>query len=174
MKKDKWWGYLILLPMILLTAYSYFTYFSDFLFSRPRYILISLFCICAMILYPVLIFRNKKIRAAGAAIGTVIVIALTVICLVNPPVYSTEIMGNSEEHPFDRSYSVSLADEKFGSVEIIYVESIENYMVHADFRRAGDTVLTMISPTGERTDYDLHVERDTYSVTKRTPQEPAK
>lgn len=169
MKQDKWWGYLILLPMIALTAESYSTYFSDFQFYLPKYVLITLFCACAMILYPVLIFQNKKIRAAGAAIGTVIVIALTVICLVNPPVYSTEIMGNNEEHPFDDSYTVSLADAKYGDVSIYYDEALEDFMLHADFKRGGDTVLTMISPTGERTDYDLHIERDTYKVTKKAP-----
>ena len=62
MKKDKWWGYLILLPMIVITAASYSTYFSRFLFSRPRFLLITLFCACGMILYPVVIFKNKKIR----------------------------------------------------------------------------------------------------------------
>ena len=67
MKKGKWWGYLILLPMIVLTAYSYLTYFSYFLFSRPRYILISLFCICMMILYPIAIFEKKAIRAGSPA-----------------------------------------------------------------------------------------------------------
>ena len=169
MKQDKWWGYLILLPMIALTAESYSTYFSDFQFYLPKYVLITLFCACAIILYPVLIFRNKKIRAAGAAIGTVIVIALTVIGLLNPPVYSTEIMGNNEEHPFDDSYTVSLADAKYGDVSIYYDEALEDFFLHADFKRGGDTVLTMISPTGERTDYDLHVERDTYKVTKKAP-----
>ena len=169
MKKDKWWGYLILFPMIALTASSYVTYFSDFQFYMPKFVLITLFCACAMILYPVLIFHNKKIRVAGAAIGAVLVIALTVLCLMNPPVYSTEIMGNTEEHPFDDSYTVSLADEKLGSVEIIYIDSIENYMVHADFKKAGDTVATLTSPMGEKTEYDLHIERDTYEVTKRTP-----
>ena len=113
MKQDKWWGYLILLPMIALTAASYSTYFSDFQFYLPKYVLITLFCACAIILYPVLIFRNKKIRAAGAAIGTVIVIALTVIGLLNSPVYSTEIMSNSEKHPFDDSYTVSLVRRRF-------------------------------------------------------------
>ena len=169
MKQDKWWGYLILLPMIAMTAISYMTYFSSFQFYLPKYVLITLFCAGAMILYPVLIFRDKRIRAAGAAFGTLIVIVLTVLNLMNPPVYSTEIMGNNEEHPFDDSYTVFLADEKFGSVEIIYLDSIEDYLVHADFKRGGDTVLTMVSPTGAKTEYDLHIEQDTYEVTKRTP-----
>ena len=114
-----------------------------------------------------LIFRNKKLRAAGAAIVTVIVIALTVIGLLNPPVYSTEIMSNNEQHPFDDSYTVSLADAKYGDVSIYYDEALKDFMLHADFKRGGDTGLTIISPAGERTDYDLHVERDTYKLTKK-------
>ncbi|MBO4229136.1 MAG: hypothetical protein J5938_02160 [Clostridia bacterium] len=164
MKKDKWWGYLILFPMVLLTGYSYLEYFSDFQFSMPRYLLIVLFCACAMILYPVFIFRDSRIRIAGAAIGGVLVAALTVVCLLNPPVYTTEIAGNGDEYRFDGSYSVSLADEKFGTVEIRYLDSIDTYVLHADFRRSGDTVLTLVSPEGEKTDYKLHIERDRFEI----------
>ena len=168
MKKDKWWGYFILLPMIALTATSFLTYFSDFQFSMPRYILIVLFCACAMILYPVAIFRNKKIRAVGAAIGAAAVVILTVFRLLNPPVYSADFMGSNEEHPFDDSYTVYLADARYGDVSIRYEKAVEDYFVHADFKRAGDTVLTMISPSGEKTEYDIHVERDTYELKKKS------
>jgi hypothetical protein len=167
MKKDKWLGYLILFPMILLTADSLLTYFSYFLYFRTRFILITLFCICAMILYPVFIFKNKKIRTVGAAVGALAVIAVIVVTFMRPPVYSTDIMSNGNKYTFDDTYSVYLADDKYGDVEIQYVENIEDYMVHADFRRAGDTVLTLESPTGEKTEYDLHIEMDTYEITKR-------
>ena len=169
MKKGKWWGYLILLPLIILTGFSYYNYFQDFLFNIPRYILVCLFCACAMIVYPLAIFEDKRIRTVGAAIGGVAVIALTVICLLRPPVYSTEIMGSSEEHEFDATYTVFLADGKYGNVEIVYLESLENYMVHADFTRRGDTVLIMVSPSGEKTEYAIHIERDTFEVTKLAP-----
>ena len=165
MKKGKWWGYLILLPMIALTASSYHTYFADFLFYMPRYILICLFCACAMILYPVVIFDDRRIRTVGAVIGAIAVIVLTMIGLLNPPVYSAEIMGNNEEHALDDTYTVSLADENLGSVKIIYLDSVEDYMVHADFKKAGKTVLTLESPTGEKTEYNLVIERDTYRLT---------
>ena len=118
MKKDKWWGYLILLPMIALTA----------------------------------------------------VIVLTVICLLNPPIYSTEIMGNGEEYKFDDSYAVYLTDEEYGDVEIKYDDALENYMIHADFKRAGDTVLTLVSPDGVKEEYDLHIERQTYEITRRVSE----
>ena len=167
MKKGKWWGYLILLPMIIVTASSYYNYLSDFLYSYPRYILICLFCIGAMLLYPVAIFASKKIRIAGLSVSGVLIIAATVICLLDPPVYSTEIMSNGEEHPFDSTYTVSLEDPKYGDVAIRYVESIEDYMIHADFRRAGKTVLKLTSPDGKTVEYDLVIERTKYDITKR-------
>ncbi|MBE6910754.1 MAG: hypothetical protein E7474_14465 [Ruminococcaceae bacterium] len=167
MKKGKWWGYLILLPMILLTGYSYSGYFSDFLFSSPRYLLICLFCVAAMILYPVAIFEDRRIKTAGAAVGCAVAAVLTVLCLLRPPVYSTEIMGNGDEYTFDDSYSAYLADSRYGDVDIRYLDSIQDYMVHADFRRSGETVLTLESPDGEKTEYALTIERDRYTVTKR-------
>ncbi|MBQ6451560.1 MAG: hypothetical protein IJJ29_06520 [Solobacterium sp.] len=167
MKKGKWWGYLILLPMIILTAFSYSTYFADYLFCMPRYILICLFCACAMILYPVVIFEDRRIRTFGAAVGAALVMILTVIGLLRPPVYRAEILGNNEEHPFDDSYTVSLADEKYGSVKIIYMPEVEDYMVRAELRRMGSTVLTLVSPEGEKTEFDLSVKRDTCRITQR-------
>ncbi len=167
MKKNRWWGYLILLPMIILTAYSYFTYFPLLLFSRPRYILISLFCAGAMILYPVAVFDSKPIRTVGAALGCAAVAVITILCLLNPPVYSVEILGSGSDVPLDGSYSVSLADGSYGDVEIRYLDSIEVYCVHADFKKAGKTILTLESPTGERTEYDLRIQRDTYDIRER-------
>lgn len=167
MKKGKWWGYLILFPMIILTAFSYRNYFSDFQFYMPKYILICLFCACAMILYPVVIFDDRKIRTVGAAIGVTAVIVLTVIGLLNPPVYSTRIMGNSEEHTFDDTYKASLADAKYGNVEIMYFDDVEDYMVQAEFKKAGRTVLTLESPSGEKTEFDLSIERNTYELKQR-------
>ena len=169
MKKGKWWGYLILLPMIGLTALSYSTYVSLFQFYLPRYLLICLFCACGMIFYPVFIFADRRIRTVGAVIGLAAVAIITVICLLDPPVYSTDIMGSNEEHPFDDSCMVSLADGKLGSVEIAYLPEIEEYVVHAEFRRAGKTVLTLETSGGETREYDLTVERDTYELTPRSP-----
>lgn len=167
MKKGRWWGYLILLPMIALTAYSYLTYFSDFLFARPRYLLISLFCVCAMLIYPAAIFDSKKIRTVGLIVSAAVIVAATAACLLRPPVYSTEIMANGEKYSFDGSYSVSLEDSRFGSVEIVRPEHIGDYMVHAEFKKAGKTVLTLRAPDGAETKYDLRIERDKYEITKR-------
>ena len=167
MKKGKWWGYLILLPMIALTAWSYQTYFAHFLYARPRYVLIVLFCGAAMVLYPVLLFDDRRIRAVGAAIGGLAVAGLTVYGLMHPPVYSTEIMANGDTYQFDDSYSVRLEDPAFGDVAIRYIAGLDDYAVHADFKRAGRTVLILEAPDGQREEYDLTIERDTYDVRKK-------
>ena len=174
MKKDKWWGYLILLPMIAMTAGSYSANFSDFLFSMPRYILISLFCAFAMIVYPLAVFENRKIKTVGTVISGIAVIVITIICLIVPQVYSTAIMSNGEEYRFDDSYTAYLEDGKYGNVEIQYDESIEDYLLRADFKKAGDTVLTLVSPDGEKEEYDLHIERTRYTITRRLPGKTSK
>ena len=166
-KKDKWWGYLILLPMILLTAYSYLTDLTYLTFSYPKYTLICLFCIITMIIYPLYIFKNKKIRITGVIISALLIIASTVYVLLNPYRYNTQIMSNNEEHQFDNTYKVYLEDDKYGTLNIIYMESVEDYMIQANFKRDGKTSFTIESPTGEKQIYDIVIKRDTYEITKK-------
>ena len=166
MKKDKWWGMFILIPMIALVALSYSMYLGDFMFSYPKYILVVLFCGITMILYPIVIFKNKVARWVTLAVSLLFILGYTGYLFMKPPVYSTEIMGDNEEHHFDDKYEVYLADDKYGDVSIIYMESIEEYMVHAEFKHEGKTVLTMVAPSGEKTLYDLDIKRDTYSYEK--------
>ena len=101
MKKDKWWGYLILFPMIIMNAFSYSGYLSNFIFSYPKYILIVLFCISMMIIYPLYIFNNKKIKTVGVVISSIIIIIITIYNIIKPPVYNTQILSSNEENYFD-------------------------------------------------------------------------
>ena len=165
MKENKWWGYLILLPMILITASSFKTYLSDFQFSSPRYILITLFCALMMILYPFFIFEDKKISLVGAIIGICLIIACSVINVMNPPIYPIEYSDDSKE--LDETYSVYLEDDKYGEASIKYIESIEEYMIHLDLKHRGDTTFVLVSPDGEKEEYSIHIERDTYEINKK-------
>ena len=164
MKKDKWWGYLILFPMILITAYSYHTYLSDFMFSYPKYLLICLFCIATMLIYPLYIFKNKKIKTVGVIISSILIVVVTIINILNPPVYSTHLFSNTEEHPFDDTYKVSLKDKKYGEVKIEYLDSIEDYMIKADFKKEGKTTMILESPDGTKKEYIISIKRDTYDI----------
>ncbi len=167
MKKDKWWGYLILLPMIIIVAFEYGDYLSNLLFSFPCYVLITLFCAGTMIIYPLYIFNNKKIKITGVIISSFLIIIMTILSLINPPVYSTQILANGENNVFDETYSVYLEDSSLGDVKIVYLDSIEIYMVQADFKKEGKTTLVLESPNGERVEYDLDVKRDTYTINKK-------
>lgn len=167
MKKGKWWGYLILLPMILLVADSYYGYLPDFQFSYPRYALICLFCVVTMFLYPLAIFDSRRIKTAGVIVSGVLVAAITVACLLHPPVYSTTLLSSSGEFFFDDTYQVSLADSRYGEVRIEYSKELEDYAVQAEFKRAGHTTLILESPDGEKKEFDVTIERTTYEVTEK-------
>jgi len=166
-KKDKWWGYLILFPMILLTASSYSTYLSYFTFCHPYYILICIFCAAAMLIYPNVLFQNRKIKTVGTIISALIIAGLTIMTAVNPLIYSTQILHSIDEKDITDAYQVSLADSKYGDVSIEYIEAIESYMVHADFRKKGKTELIIQTPEGKTVRYDLVIDLYTYEITEK-------
>ncbi len=164
MKKNKWWGYIILLPMIILTSFEYMTYLSYFTFSYPKYLLICLFCIGALIAYPLYIFENKKIRTVGVVISSLLIVIISIYGFINPLHYKTQIMSNGEKYKFDDTYKVYLEDAKYGKVEIIYLESIEDYFVQADFVKEGKTKITLEDVNGNKKIYNIDIKRDTYRI----------
>ena len=162
MKKDKWWGYLILLPMLLITLNSYSTYLAYFMFSYPKYILISLFCIIVIYLYPLVIFKNKQTRIISIILGTVLIVTTTIFRILNPLIYEPDILSNGNECHFDNTYKVYLVDKKYGELSIRYVKSIQDYMVHAKFKKEGNTKFVLESPDGKKRTFKVKIKRDTY------------
>ena len=167
MKKDKWWGLLILLPMLLLTGEECAGYLSKTMFSFPRHLLTTIFCICALIIYPLAIFNNKKVRNVGVVISGLLIILIVLVCIINPPIYSTNILANGEKYQFDDTYRVYLTDNKYGDLSIKYEEGVEDWFVHADFKKAGKTEFILESPDGEKTTFDITIKRDTYKVVEK-------
>ena len=163
-KKGKWWGYLILLPMIALTASSYHQYLTCFTYCYPYYILISVFCAAAMILYPVVLFDDKKIKTAGAVIGALLVAVITVFVALHPLRYSTEILSTVDGEDLTKDDRVSLADDRYGDVSLEYFESIDAYMVHADFRKKGKTELIVETPDGTTKTYELIIGMNSFTI----------
>lgn len=157
MKKDKWWGYVILFPMILLTAGSYRDYLGYFTYCYPNYILISVFCVVAMLLYPNVVFRDKKIKTVGTAISALLVAGITVMTILHPLRYSTEILSTIDDKDITEEYQVSLADDRYGEASLEYIEGIDSYMVHVDFKKKGETQLIVITPEGETKKFDLRI-----------------
>ena len=150
MKKDKWWGFLILAPMLVFLGYQ--------------------FCAITMILYPLVIFNNKKIKMAGILTGIIILIVFTFLTLQQPKGYDTEILtnGGSAGAIFDDSYKVYLVDESMGTVDIRFIEQgLNDWVVHALFSKTGNTEVILESPSGEKTVFDIKVDRNTYTINKK-------
>ena len=60
MKRDKWWGAIILSPMIAILAFHYVTYLRLMVFNFPYQTLSWLFTGATMVLYPIAIFKNNE------------------------------------------------------------------------------------------------------------------
>lgn len=169
LKKDKWYSYLILLPMIGFLLYSYYSYLTVFTFNYPFYSLIAIYCAASAILFPLILFNNKKIKMIGSILSVVVVVIISIIVFMNPYVYSTNILSNIDGVDFNEGYKVEIEDKKIGDVYIDYLTSAEAYLVHCDFKHNGKTVLIITTPEGEKIYYDLVVYQNTYDLEKKQP-----
>ena len=86
-KKDKWYGLLILTPILLLLGEEYVSHFSLTIFSFPRHLLTTIFCFATLIIYPLFMFNNKIIKNIGLAISSLIIVVGTIYCIINPSYY---------------------------------------------------------------------------------------
>ena len=157
MKKDKWWGIIILLPMLALLFIHYYGFLSELFFTFPVNLISTLFCLITMIVLPIAIFDNKIGKYIGLAISVILVIVGSVIAFTKPYVYTTEIFANSEEHPVDGSYKAYLTDSKYGDVEIIMDPRLDDWVVKVSFKKTGKTQLVLEDKDGKETRYDIDI-----------------
>lgn len=169
MKKDKWWGLLILMPMLVLLAFHYGGYLGQTVFSFPRHLYSAIFCAVTMLIYSVSIFSEKRVRIAGVIISAVLIAAMTIWVIIKPPVYSTEILysGGEQGAAFDDTYQANFTDPSYGELSIRYEEAIDSYMVHAEMRKAGQTEVVLKAPDGTEKHYDIEIHRDTYELSPK-------
>ena len=169
MKKDKWWGLAILTPMLIFLGIHYSGFLGETLYYFPYHLLSTLFCIVTLLLYPICIFNDKKVKITGTIISLIIIIAMTFISFTNNTTYNTTILVSDSEtgKVFDNSYKVYLEDDRLGKVHIEYDESLEDYKVDAEFKRAGITNLVLEDSNGNKTIYEIDVKRNTYKITKK-------
>lgn len=165
MKKDKWWGLIILTPVLLLLGEHYLLFIQETVFSFPYHLLSCLFCFVTLLIYPICIFKNKKIKIAGTIISAVIILTTSVIGFANPITYNTTLP--SGEVTIDDSCNVYLADDKYGKVYIEYDEGFEDYFIEAEFRHSGKTELILEDANGNETKFDLVIKRDTYELNEK-------
>ena len=157
------------MPMLVLLAGHYGGYLGQTFFSFPRHLYSAIFCAATMLIYPVAIFSEKRVRIAGVVISAVMIIALTIWTIIQPPVYSTDILVSDSEQgaAFDDTYQASFADPSYGTLSIRYDDAIETYLLHADMRRAGQAEVVLKAPDGTEKRYDIEIHRDTYEITPK-------
>ncbi len=169
LKKQKNWGLVILVPMLLILAYQASSFFSQMLFWPPRHVLSLIGCFFTMYASVLCIFdKNKKVRRIGVLIDLILTAGIIVLGLVRPFVYNTTILtsGGSKGVVFDDTWEASLADPKKGDLQIQYYENLEDYALVAEFRHAGETQLIMEAPDGEKKVFDLIIEPRYYTLTE--------
>ena len=160
MKKDEWWDLLILTPIMIFLGFHFGLYLGLTVFSFPRYLLATIFCAVTTVLYPLAIFKNKSIKYTGALIGVVIIIGFSIYSALNPTVYETDVLINngSTGAVFDDSYKTYLSDNSFGTVEIrFYEQGLDDWVVHAKFKKAGKTQIILESPEDEKQTFDINI-----------------
>ncbi len=172
LKKDKWWGLLILTPILLLVGCHYAEFLNSIITYFPHHLLSTVFCAATVLLYPAVAFENNKVKHIGVAIAVVILVAATVFAVTRShEFYTTDILasGESEEEYFDDSYTVSLADDSYGEITIVRNDPLDIYMVHAEFKKPGTTELILTSPEGKKTVYALTIEKNTFDLNLLEP-----
>lgn len=169
MKRGKWWGLLILTPILILLGIHYEMFLNKTMYYFPHHLLSTVFCILTLLIYPIVIFDNKKIKAAGAIISVLIIAVMTVMALTHRSVYNTELLSDGGEAGavFDGSYTAYLEDSRFGDVEVTYNEAIEEYMVEAKLKHGGKTALILEGPDGTKEIYDLDIRYSDFDIEKR-------
>ena len=169
MKKDKWWGLIILLPMLLFLGIHYCGFLAETIYYFPYHLLSALFCLFTMIIYPIYIFNNKNIKYTGLVLSLIIIIIMTFIALTNGITYKTIVLVSDSEtgETFDDSYKVYLDNESLGKVYIIYDKNLEDYEVEAKFKRAGKSNLILEDSNGNKTIYEIDVKRDNFNKIKK-------
>ena len=175
MRKEKWWGLLILGAMLVLLADHYYGFLRETVSFFPNHLLSAIFCAVTMLLYPLCIFHKKHLRIAGLIISIVLLAAATVFVFAEGGTsYNTTLLvsGGTAGAEFDDTYEVSLADDAYGKVFIVYDENIEDYMVNAELTKTGETELILRAPDGTERVFALTIQRDTYDIHEITDTQP--
>ena len=176
MRKEKWWSLLILVPILGFVGYHYMGFFGEAISFFPNHLLSALFCAATMIIYPLFIFKDKKLRFTGLGVSIAILLVTSVLALIGGrSTYDTTILSNggSLNATFDDSYSAYLEDESYGRLKIVYEENIEDYMLQASFTKTGKTRVVLESPAGEKQYFDIEIGRNTYHIEKADGAETA-
>ncbi len=162
-KKDKWYGLLILLPVMLLLGGGLASTITNVKYSFPKHIINTIFVIASFIIYPLALFNDKKLKYIGLSMNIIIMIVFGLKPMLNPSTYDTSFKCSDENFIYDDTYKVYFEDESYGKLDIEYVDNIESYCMHATFKKPGNTKIILESPTGDKQYFNIKIGKMTYS-----------
>ncbi len=166
MKKNKWWGILILIPILIFLGDHYCNFLKETIYHFPYHLLSAVFCLVTLLLYSVCVFEDKKIRNISLVISVVIIVVASAWAFTHKEVYETWVMSSGGDCGviFDDSCSVRLKDDRLGTVSIEYLEDADEYVVSGKFTKAGETELVLTDKDGNEKTFHLNVGYATYDV----------
>ncbi len=68
---------------------------------------------------------------------------------------------------FDDSYKVYLEDDSFGSVFIVKDKNLDDFMVNAEFKKAGKTNIILEDSSGNKEIYEINIKSDNYEINRK-------
>ena len=162
MKKDKWWGVLILAPMLLLLAFHASGFLKQTIFWFPHHLLSLLICVFTMFASVLGIFENKKAKTIGLALCGVFLAAAVALALVQPLRYEPVIFtnGGSAGVTVDDTYEAALEGDDIGTVAIEWMPELDDWALKGHFDHAGKARLTLTAPDGSEKQWDISVYPD--------------
>lgn len=164
LKKDKWYGLIILTPIITLLTYNLESVIQGARYAFPHHVVSIIFILLTAIIYPLYIFKDKKIKYIGLLISTVLILFFCNRALKNDFHYSTSIKCSSDSLYFDDTYKVYLKDKNLGKVNLEYYAEFDAYCINAEFFKPGETKITLEDKDGNKKNYDLKIGKNTYTL----------
>ena len=162
-KKEKWYGLLILFPIMLLLGFGLSSSITNVKYSFPKHLINTLFIIASFIVYPLALFKNKKIKYFGLITSVIIMLIFGIKPMLTPSTYETNFKCSDENFIYGDTYKVYLEDPSYGNLNVEYVDSIESYCIHASFKKPGDTKIVLENPDGNKQYFNIHIGKNTYS-----------
>ena len=164
MKKEKWYSLLILVPMLILLSMNIETSLGGLIYAFPHHLINLLFILATLVLYPLLIFNDKKLKYIGLAISIVLIIFWGYPVLKGKPTYETTLRCDSEALPLKEDTKAYLENNEMGDITMNYEENIDCYCIHAKLYKTGDTKLIVEYEDGSKKVFDLHIGKSTYDI----------
>lgn len=169
LKARRWWGILILLPILVFLGVHYNLYLKETIFNFPYHLLSTMFCLVTLMLYATCLFKERETKIASVIVGILILLVATVLALGDPIKYETTVMTSGGDYgmTFDKNYRAYLENSGLGEVKIVYDEGAESYALEGIFTHAGETELVLTDSDGDETRFDLIIKNYATEINRR-------